>query len=314
MSQLKAGVIGAGAFGAHHARKYAAEPRVQLIGVYDADSARAEAITNETGGKAAASLEALIDSVDVLTIATPAVTHGALARKALQAGKHVLVEKPLAVSNANAAELVKLSTEKKLVLACGHQERLVFEAMGLLDAPERPTRIECVREGPWTGRCGDVSVTLDLMVHDIDLALTLMGGAHRVSARGSRKHGRPADEMTAIVSLEGGRAKLTASRAAAERARTMRIVYPSGEVAIDFIARTFENSANFKLNENFADTPPGRDPLGANVSRFIDAVTGKAARPAVNGAEGEAALALALRIDKAADFPSLAESEHAPLH
>src|SRR5690606_37668877 len=109
------------------------------------------------------------------------------------AGKHVLVEKPLATDVALGAELVRIAAEKKLALACGHQERLVFEAMGLLTAPEAPIRIESVREGPWTGRSADVSVTLDLMVHDLDLALRLMQARPTgILASARTEHGRTA--------------------------------------------------------------------------------------------------------------------------
>jgi predicted dehydrogenase len=231
-----------------------------------------------------------------------------LAERALGAGKHVLVEKPLAVDVEQGERLVAAAAEARRVLACGHQERLVFEAMGLMALPERPTRIESVRAGPWTGRGDDVSVTMDLMSHDLDLALTLMGvQPRRVSARGKRVETSSADEITALLTFpDDARAELTASRIAAERARTMRLVYPSGEVAIDFIARSFDNTTPFALNAHFADTAEGRDPLGANVARFIDAVLGVAARPAVTGAEALEAMRLARTIDTAASLPSYA--------
>lgn len=316
MTRLKAGVVGAGVFGGHHARKYLAEPRTELVALYDSSSARAAELASSTGAHAADSLADLLTRADVVTIASISSAHAPAVRAALDAGKHVLVEKPLAVDEAEAHALVRLAQEKGVVLACGHQERLVFEAMGLFDANERPTKIECVRAGPWSGRGADVSATLDLMVHDLDLVLQLMGGPpKRVSARGCVEKGETADEMTALLSFADGSAKITASRIAEARTRTMRLVYPSGEVRMDFIARTFENASALKLDANFAETASGRDPLGANVSRFIDAVTGAASRPAVTGAEAAAALALALKIDHAADLPSLApEDNHAPIH
>ncbi|MGE3141709.1 MAG: Gfo/Idh/MocA family protein [Hyphomonadaceae bacterium] len=318
MRKLNAGVIGAGVFGGHHARKYAADPRTDLVALYDIDGARAAALAGELGVRAATSLEDFLSAVDVVTIASIPVTHAAAARAALEAGKHVLVEKPLATNAQEGAELVRLAAEKKLVLACGHQERLVFEAMGLFAAPEKPRAIECVRAGPWTGRSADVSVTLDLMVHDLDLALQLMGAAPvRVSARGRAVHGAPADEMTALLTFPDGRsAKLTATRVAEARTRTIRIAYPAGEARVDFIARGFENETGFPLDAGFTETPAGRDPLGANVARFVDAVTGAAPGPAVNGADAQAVLELALRIDRAAGLSSSsnAEGEHASVH
>src|SRR5262249_4070027 len=160
--------------------------------------------------------------------------------------------------------------------------------------PEKPTLIESVREGPWTGRSADVSVTLDLMVHDLDLALNLMGvEPNAVAAQGKAERGDSADTIEARLSFEGGaKALFVASRTAEGRARTMRAVYPSGEVRIDFLARTFENTTAFPLRADFTETPAGRDPLGANVARFIDAVTGVAPRPAVTSEEALAVLAL----------------------
>ncbi len=312
MSKLKAGVIGAGVFGGHHARKYQADARAELVAVYDVDGARAEKLAADLGVAAAPNLAALFADVDVVTIASPPSTHASAARAALAACKHVLVEKPLAVDVGEAEALVALAAERNVALACGHQERLVFAAMGLLAAPEMPTRIECVRAGPWSGRSADVSVTLDLMVHDLDLALQLMGGPpSRVSARGRRVETGSADDITALLSFAGGaRAELVASRVADDRKRTMRLVYPSGEVRVDFIARTFENTTGFALNSEFGDTPSGRDPLGANVACFLDAVTGATARPAVTGEEALAVLKLARAVDRAADLPSLsAEAE-----
>lgn len=308
---MKAGVVGAGVFGGHHARKYQADSRVELVGVFDVDQTRADKLAGELGVAAAARLEDLLALADIVTVATPPSLHAEPARAALAAGKHVLVEKPLAVEIEDGEALVALAAEKSVVLACGHQERLVFEAMGLLAAPEQPTRIECVRAGPWTGRSADVSVTLDLMVHDIDLVLQLMRlKPARVSARGRAVETYAADEITALMTFAGGaKAELSASRVAPERTRTMRVVYPSGEVDIDFIARTFRNTTPFALNEAFAETPAGRDPLGANVTRFLDAVTGAAPRPAVTGAEALGVLKLARAVDKAANLPSLSSEE-----
>jgi predicted dehydrogenase len=176
----------------------------------------------------------------------------------------------------------------------------------LFSTPEKATYIESVREGPWTGRSADVSVTLDLMVHDLDLALKLLGAkTQSVSASARHEHGRTADAIEAKLGFAGAEAKFVSSRIASERKRTMRAVYPSGEVKIDFLARTFENTTNFPLNAAFAETRIGSDPLGANVAQFIDAVLGVAPRPAVNGEEALAVLALALEVDAASGLPSL---------
>ncbi|MFT3729167.1 MAG: Gfo/Idh/MocA family oxidoreductase [Terricaulis sp.] len=305
MSKLRAGVLGAGAFGRIHARKYAEDARVMFVGVFDPDDERATELANTHGAEAFPTLDALLTQVDIVTIASPPSFHGAAATRTLAAGKHTLIEKPLATDAGVGAELVKIAAAKNLVLGCGHQERLVFEAMGLLSAPERPTFIESVREGPWTGRSADVSVTLDLMVHDLDLVLQLIKAKpNAIKASAQSEHGRTADRIDAHLAFDGCEAHFTASRIA-ERRRFMRAVYPSGEVKLDFISRAFENTTGFSLNANFAETRIGADPLGANVAQFIDAVLGVAARPVVNGPEALAVLELALDVDRASGLPSL---------
>jgi len=306
MTKLRAGVIGAGAFGRIHARKYAEDARVSFAGVFDPDDERAEQLADTHGARSFASLDALLNDVDILTIASPGSLHAAAGITALKAGKHVLVEKPLATDARDGAEMVKLAKANKLTLACGHQERLVFEAMGILSTPEKALRIESVREGPWTGRSADISVTLDLMVHDLDLALRLMGHKPEgVLYTGRADKGASADAIEARLAFGGTDAVFISSRIAPERRRFMRAVYPSGEVNIDFLARTFENTTKFPLNAAFAETRIGADPLGANVAAFIDAALGVAERPAVTGEEALAVLELGLAVDAAAGLPSL---------
>ena len=147
----------------------------------------------------------------------------------------------------------------------------------------------------------DVSVTLDLAIHDADLAMCLMRAAPtKVTARGQVVKSPFPDAIDGeAIFPGGGMVRLAASRVADARRRTMRIVYPSGEVNIDFVARTFSNTTPFALDAGFADTSTGRDPLGANVARFLDAATRKAVRPAVTGEEALAALDFILRIDAA---------------
>jgi predicted dehydrogenase len=306
MSKLRAGVVGAGAFGRIHARKYSEDARVQFIGVHDPDDERATDLANTHSATSFPTLDALLAAADIITIASPPSFHGAAALAALNAGKHLLIEKPLATDTETGAQLVRLAHEKKLVLACGHQERLVFDAMGLLSAPETPTRIESVREGPWTGRSADVSVTLDLMVHDLDLALQLLKTKPQtISATAKTEHGRTADQIEARLAFANAEAVFISSRIATKRRRFMRAAYPSGEVKLDFITREFSNTTSFALNPNFAESRTGSDPLGSNVAAFIDAVLGVAPRPVVNGEEALAVLELALDVDRASGLPSL---------
>jgi predicted dehydrogenase len=299
---LKAGVVGAGSFGGHHARKYASLDGVDLVGVFDPDAERAKALAESLGVAAFDDLAALLERIDVVTVASPASTHAGAALAALSAGKSVYVEKPIATSLEDADRLVQLAARKKVVLACGHQERIVSKAMGLLDLPEAPLFLESIRFQTWGQRNTDVSCVLDLMIHDIDLALAMSKAEPlTVEAVGRTTHGPFLDEVTAEVTLgDGAGLKLCASRIAPDRARRMRIVLPSGEIEVDFVARTFVNTTPFALNADFADTPAGRDPLGASVAAFLAAVRGEAARPAVTGEEAARALDLALAVEMAA--------------
>jgi predicted dehydrogenase len=165
--------------------------------------------------------------------------------------------------------------------------------MGLTGVAERPLRIEAVRRGTPSERNRDVSCVLDLMIHDLDLGAALAGRAAGAQAGGGF------DEAWAEVDFGGGTTgRFEASRVAAARERTMRIVYASGVVEIDFLAPAFVNGTEHALNPGFADTPAGRDPLGASVAAFLGAIRGEG-RPSVTGAEGARALELALMVEGA---------------
>ena len=298
---LRAGVIGAGVFGGYHAAQYARLPGVVFAGVYDVHPERAAKLAMPLGGRAYSDLEAFLADVDVVTVASPATHHAGPARAAIAAGKPVYVEKPIAISIAEAERLRAAATAKGLVVACGHQERVVFQAMGLLDIPEQPLLLEALRHGPPSERSRDVSAVLDLMIHDIDLVLAISASEPvTAEADGARGPDGVWDVARAEVTFESGfTAILDVSRQAAERRRTMRIVYPSGVVEVDFMARTFRNTTGFALNADFADTPAARDPLGASVEGFLMAVRGEAPRPVVTADEAIAALDLAIAVEQA---------------
>ena len=298
---LRGGVIGAGVFGGYHAGQYARLPGVTLSAVYDTHPERAARVAMPLGGRAFSDFDAFLAAVDVVTVASPASHHADQALAAIAAGKPVYVEKPVATTVAEADRLRLAAAAKGLVLACGHQERVTFQAMGLLDVPEQPLLLEALRHGPPSERSRDVTAVLDLMVHDIDLALAI-SAADPVTAEADGARGPDGvwDKARAEVSFESGfTAIFDVSRLAPERKRTMRIVYPSGEVEIDFIARTFRNTTPFALNADYADTPAAKDPLGASVEGFLNAVRGLAPRPVVTAEEAIAALDLAIAVEQA---------------
>lgn len=296
--EIAAGVAGAGVFGGHHAAKYAALPGVRLAAVFDADPGRAAEIAARFGAKSFDDYREFLDAVDVVTVATPAGSHYAIAREALESGRHVLVEKPIALSLAHADRLIDAARAGGLVLQVGHQERFVFEAFGLLDGRRPPRRATCVRRNPMTGRGEDVSVVFDLMIHDIDLmrrlgfaspvAVEAFGADHEIDAR--------------IVFADGTEATFEASRLAPARERRMTLAYEDGTIEIDFVNRTIANSTPRATEATFDSDPNSfalKDPLGFGVARFLDAVRNGAA-PAVSGDEGRDALEWALLVEAAA--------------
>jgi predicted dehydrogenase len=298
---LRGGVIGAGVFGGYHARQYARLDGVVLSAVLDPHPDRAAKVAVPLGGRAFHEMAEFLDAVDVVTIASPATYHAEQALAAIAAGKPVYIEKPIGVSLTDAEKVREAARAKGVVVACGHQERVVFRAMGLLDVPEQPLLLEALRHGPPSVRSQDVSAILDLMIHDLDLALSL-SAADPVTAEGEGRRGASGnwDVARAEVTFDDGFvARFDASREAPDRDRTMRVVYPSGEVEIDFVARTFRNTTPFVLNPDFADTPAATDPLGASVEGFLQAVRGTAPRPIVTAEEAIRALDLALAIEQA---------------
>ncbi|MFL5298340.1 MAG: Gfo/Idh/MocA family protein [Phenylobacterium sp.] len=302
---LRGGVIGAGVFGGYHARQYATLPGVVLSGVFDPHPERAAAVAVPLAGRAFHDFDAFLAEVDVVTVASPATFHAEQALAAIAAGKPVYVEKPIATSVADGERVRAAAAAKGLVVACGHQERVQFRAMGLLDIPEQPLRLEAMRHGPPSDRSRDVSAVLDLMVHDIDLALSI-SAAEPVTAEGEGRLSADGvwDVARCDVSFEDGFSALfDVSRQAAARERTMKIVYPSGEIEIDFVARRFRNTTPFVLNTGYAETPAGRDPLGASVAGFLAAVRGEAPRPIVTADEAIRALDLALAVEQALADP-----------
>lgn len=301
VERLRGGVIGAGVFGGYHARQYARQEGAVLSAVLDPHPDRAARVAVPLGGRAFHDLDAFLDAVDVVTVASPATVHAEHTLAALAAGKPVYVEKPIAVDLADAKKIRAAAEARGLILACGHQERVVFRAMGLLDAPEQPLRLEALRHGPPSERSQDVSAVLDLMVHDVDLALSLSAARpHGLDGRFSASGDW--DRISAEVGFDDGfTALFDVSRQAPERRRTMRVVFPSGEVEIDFLARTFRNTTPFALNPDFAETPAGQDPLGASVAGFLRAVRGEAPRPVVTADEAIRALDLALAVEQAAE-------------
>jgi predicted dehydrogenase len=235
---LKIGVIGAGYFGRFHALKLAAAQRAVLAGLHDPDAARAREIAKEAG-TVALDRAALLAAADAVIIAAPADAHYALAAEALEAGKHVLVEKPIAATVEEAGRLAALARERLLVLQVGHLERFSAAHGAVASRMGKPLYIEAVRVAPFKPRGTDVSVILDLMIHDLDLILSLVEQKiESVDAVGAAVASAHEDIANARVRFANGCvATVTASRISLKTERKMRIFAESGYLTVDFSSR-----------------------------------------------------------------------------
>lgn len=304
---IRIGVAGAGVFGGHHCAKFAAHEAALLAGVHDIDTTRMNALAARFDVPAFADYAALIEAADAIVIAAPASAHFDLARKALAAGRHVFIEKPIALETAEADGLIRLARAKGAVLQVGHQERYVAEAAGLLSRARSPVKIDCVRRTAASGRCEDVSVMLDLMVHDLDLIRKLTAAdLDEVTASGDAHHAR-----AELLLSNGAVVNIEASRRAEAPERRMTLVYEDGVIEFDFVRRSISNTTPAALDCCIAgDAAPlaCTDPLGYGAAAFLSAIRSGTA-PAVSGEDGRHALDWARRIETAARAGLAAESE-----
>jgi predicted dehydrogenase len=306
-------VIGVGALGRHHVRHLAAMSGVDLVGVFDTDMAHAAEAAATYGCRAFASSEELLGNVDAVTVAVPTPSHHDVGMTCLRRGIPVLMEKPLAVTLAEADELVAAAEASGVVLAVGHVERFnraVRAARGVLD---RPAFVEGIRLAPFQPRGTDVAVVLDLMIHDLDLAIHLVGGAPAVEVRASGVSivSPHLDIVNARVEFAGGAvASMVSSRVARERVRRLRLFQPSGYISLDLATgeatfmrlregwRPGTGTSLEEIVETVALSAPEADALGLELAAFVAAVRGDDSE-IVSAAEGRAALALALDVTNA---------------
>jgi predicted dehydrogenase len=310
---MKAGVLGVGSLGQHHARILREVPGAQMAGVYDDDPARLEKVSAELGVRAFRSRDELLESVDAAVIAVPTTAHAEVALAAIDAGVHLLIEKPIAHTLAEAEAIVDAAAARKLVVATGHVERFNGALRACEPYLEDPRFIESHRLAPFNPRGTDVAVVLDLMIHDIDLVLSLAGRAvEGVDAVGVPVLTPGADIANARISFDGGAvANITASRVSFERMRKIRFFQNSGYMSLDLAAGTGEFlrlkpgaripegevgvAALLGLVERIELKGDGTEPLRAELEAWVSAVRGEAPL-VVSGEDGRDALAVALRI------------------
>jgi len=301
--RLRIGVAGVGSLGRHHARVLAALPGVAVSGIYDARPERSAEVSAEFGLPSSESMAALVEASDALVIAVPTVAHHEAAIAALDAGRHVLVEKPMAATLAEADALVERARERRVVLQVGHIERFNPAVEAAMPLARGARFIETHRLGVFTPRSLDVDVVLDLMIHDLQIAQAIVGRpVSEVRAAGVAVLTRRIDIANARIAFEGGCvANLTASRVSAERIRKFRVFGPAHYVSIDMGSQEI---GAVRLMPG-ADGKPAivpasiavekEEPLRRELASFVEACRGEHP-PLVSGEEGRSALALALEI------------------
>lgn len=304
-SRVKVGVVGVGYLGRLHARIYAAMPEVVLVGVVDADAATARAIAAEHGCKAWTDASQLMGRVHAVSIVVPTLYHAQVAYPFLQAGVHVLLEKPIASSLAEAETLVAAAERSNAILQIGHIERFNAGIMALAARVSQPRFIEAHRLGVFVDRAADVDVVTDLMIHDIDIVMSLVkSGIRTIAADGIRVITDQVDIANARIEFDNGAvANVTASRVSNKRLRRIRVFGSDCYYGLDYIDQKLEmahavpdvNGGKWPriATRRLAVTP--HPPLEAELDHFIRAVKGSSP-PLVDGHVGLEALRVALLV------------------
>lgn len=297
---LRIGVIGVGYLGQHHARIFSDLGGVELAGVADTDSSRAEDISGKYGCRSFPDYRELIGFCDALSIVTPTTTHHAVAMDCLRAGKDVFIEKPITENLEEAQEIVATAESGGRILQVGHIERYnpgVVAAAGLIRSPRF---IEAERLSPFLGRATDVDVTLDLMIHDIDIVMSLVTSpVTHVSATGDRVLTGKIDAAKAWIEFENGcKALITASRLASEKKRKLRVHQEDSYVSVDYqtqeVRRYFRDASGVRFDVIQTE---GREPLREELQDFVDCLSSRKC-PMVSGEQAIKALEVVLRINE----------------
>src|SRR5216684_9362851 len=300
--KIRVAVVGAGEFGRNHARVYREMESVELVGVLDQNAARAEAIAQEFGTRAFKRIEDLQGAVDAVTVAVPTVAHSEVGCRLMAMGIDVLVEKPMAASLAEADALLETARRHQRILQVGHVERFNPAVIAVERILNRPLFFEVHRLGVFTPRSLDVEVIYDLMIHDLDILLSLVNEpVVEVKAVGIPVLTDKVDIAHARLEFAGGAvANITASRVSIERVRKMRFFQQHEYISLDYARRDAlrigvkrpgpqPEFAFEKLNA------PAVEPLHAELEAFVNSVRSRK-EPRANGAAGRAALELAGRV------------------
>ena len=299
MSQrVKVGVAGVGHMGKEHARIYSELQEAELVGVHDSNPDTARKIAAKCKTRAFGSLEEMVDAVDAASIVTPTSTHLAIAEPFLKRGKHVLVEKPIAMDTEEARKLVDLAEKHGAKLAVGHVERFNPVLVALEERLGRPRFIEAHRLSPYPGRSTDIGVVMDLMIHDLEIILHLVRSpVTSVDAVGVPVLSKGEDIANARIRFANGCvANLTTSRISPEKLRKIRVFQDDAYLSLDYMKQEGEiyKRLDGKITRDKIPVMKG-EPLKNQLAEFVTNVR-ENTDPRVAGAHGFEALKLASQI------------------
>ena len=304
VNTIKVGVIGVGYLGRFHAQKYAAMDDVELIGVADVDRKQAEAVAGECSTQPFTDYRALLDEVDAVSIVVPTIYHHEVASTCLERQVDILVEKPITTTLEEADDLIGRADEKNLILQVGHLERFNPAVLAMQPLLNNPLFIEAHRLSVFKNRGTDVDVILDLMIHDIDIILSIIDSPIQdIHTVGAPVITRLTDIANARIIFENGcTANVTVSRISMDNMRRMRIFQPGKYLSVDFSKKEV---MAIKLRQGSANDLPlpdiskhgftEQDVLELELKEFVSNVRNRT-RPTVSGHEGRRALDVALRV------------------
>jgi predicted dehydrogenase len=330
MNPVRVGVIGIGNMGWHHARVLSLLRDAELVGVADPDEARGRLAVEQFDCRWFPSYEALLGEVEAVCIAVPTLLHHRVGMTCLQAGVHVLIEKPIAATQEEAADLIRAAESARRLLQVGHIERFnpAFRELLRVVANEEVVVLEARRHSPNADRANDVSVVLDLMIHDIDLVLELAASpVVRLAAAGGRSADGPIDYVNATLGFANGVvASLTASKMSHRKIRSLSAHCRGSLMETDFLNHNLrihrrahetvsaDHGELLYRNDGFIEevSTTSIEPLYAELEHFLQCVRGRET-PAVDGLQASRALQLADLIERCVEQPNLCMALEEPI-
>ncbi|MGB4336132.1 MAG: Gfo/Idh/MocA family oxidoreductase [Chromatiaceae bacterium] len=302
--KLRFAVIGVGYLGRFHALIYSRLPDVELVGVVDTDPERARAVAEEAGCAVFNRLEDIADQVDAVSVVVPTTAHLAVAEPLLRRGIHMLLEKPIAATREDGRRIVDLADQGGAILQIGHLERFNAGVMALAEQIDHPRFVEIQRMGEFVERATDVDVVSDLMIHDIDIILSLMGSElQSVSAVGTPVLTNRVDIANARLEFANGAvANVVASRVSDRKTRRIRVFQERKYLSLDFIEQTIDiayphlapGATRPEIVRERIQVVPVK-PLDREIEAFVACVR-EQRRPLVDGRVGLEALDVALKV------------------